>query len=132
MKAGAGQVEITPTNPHAGFGARKGKANGTHDPLYAKALVLAQGSERAAIVTLDLCSFPDRFAARLKRRIEEEARIPRENVLLNASHTHFAPILGTARYMPGGARPDRAWLRALEEKVTDDWRHLELPPGKST
>ncbi len=121
MKAGAGQVEITPTNQQwmAGFGARKRKAKGTHDPLYAKTLVLAQGSERAAIVTLDLCSFPDRFAARLKRRIEEEARIPRENVLFNASHTHFSPILSPSSYLPDGAGPDRVWLRELEEKVTD-------------
>ena len=81
--------------------------------------MLTQGDERAAIVTFDLCSFPDRFAARLKRRIEETAHIPRENVLFNASHTHFSPILSPSSYLPDGAGPDRAWLRQLEEKVTD-------------
>ena len=121
MKAAAGQAEITPENPQwlAGFGARKRKAKEAHDPLFVKALVLAQGDERAAIVTFDLCGFPDRFAPRLKRLIEEEAHIPRENVLFNASHTHFAPILGPASYLPDGARPGRAWLAELEQKVMD-------------
>ena len=59
LKAGVSRVEITPsTNMEMyGYSNRKcGPANGTHDPLFAKALVLESGDARMAIVTLDLGS----------------------------------------------------------------------------
>src|SRR6266545_1909095 len=59
LKAGVARVEITPSAlmPMYGYANRKcGPAIGTHDPLYAKALVLEAGDSRIAIVTLDLGS----------------------------------------------------------------------------
>ena len=47
LEAGIARVEITPaaSMPMAGYAKRKcGPANGTHDPLFAKALVLATGT----------------------------------------------------------------------------------------
>jgi hypothetical protein len=70
-----------------GYAKRKcGPANGTHDPLYAKALVLATGETRVAIVTLDLGSL---IAERLRRDVAEKLGIP--VLLLAASHTHSGP-----------------------------------------
>src|SRR5215471_7523075 len=57
LKAGVARVEITPSSfmQMYGYANRKcGPANGTHDPLFAKALVLEAGDSRIAIVTMDL------------------------------------------------------------------------------
>ena len=55
LKAGVARVEITPPAlmQMYGYANRKcGPANGTHDPLFAQALVLEAGGSRLAIVTL--------------------------------------------------------------------------------
>ena len=59
LKAGVARVEITPSTfmPMYGYANRKcGPANGTHDPLTAKVLVLEAGDSRMALVTTDLGS----------------------------------------------------------------------------
>src|ERR1700758_5615103 len=76
LRAGVARVEITPAAfmPMYGYTKRKcGPANGTHDPLFAKAVVLAAGDSRLAIVTLDLGSIA---ADNLRRDIAEKLGIP--------------------------------------------------------
>ena len=52
MKAGAAIRDITPSEPVVLVTERT--SAGVHDPLYAKVLVLDDGSEVAAIVAVDL------------------------------------------------------------------------------
>lgn len=65
-----------------------------NDPLYAKALVLDDGSTKVAIIAMDAVAIggigdvKDDFLPKLRRRIEKELGIPGANVLVNASHTH--------------------------------------------
>ena len=59
LRAGVARIEITPSAlmPMYGYANRKcGPANGTHDPLMAKVLVLEAAGSRMAIVTMDLGS----------------------------------------------------------------------------
>ena len=71
------------------------------DPLYAKALVLDDGKTRVVIIAMDVTAIGGRritqrmvddvgeeFLPALRSRIEKELKIPGENVLANASHTH--------------------------------------------
>ena len=71
------------------------------DPLYAKALVLDDGTTMVAIITMDTTAIGGRritqgmvddvgeeFLPNLRRRIKEELDIPGGHVLVNASHTH--------------------------------------------
>lgn len=92
LRAGVARADITPSTlgPMYGYSNRRcGPANGTHDPLSAKALVLEIGDTRMAIVTLDL----GRIASQtLFKRVADELRIPL--LLLSASHTHSAPAYG--------------------------------------
>ncbi len=90
LEAGIARVEITPATlmPMYGYANRKcGPANGTHDPLFAKALVLATGKARVAIVTLDIGNL---VSENLRREVAEKLNIP--VLLLAASHTHSGPI----------------------------------------
>ncbi len=82
--------------PMYGYANRKcGPANGTHDPLFAKALVLATGNARVAIVTLDIGNLTSET---LRREVAEKLNIP--VLLLAASQTHSGPA-GTRRWRCG-------------------------------
>jgi hypothetical protein len=89
LQAGVARADITPASfmTMYGYANRKcGPANGTHDPLYAKALVLATGESRMAIVTLDLGNI---VAPNLGPKVAGALGIP--VLLLAASHTHSGP-----------------------------------------
>jgi len=104
LEAGVAKVEITPASfmPMYGYANRKcGPANGTHDPLFAKVLVLATGDARVALVTLDLGSI---VSPNLKRDVAEKVGIP--VLLLSASHTHSGPsFLPSEGSVPGVTPP---------------------------
>lgn len=90
LRAGAARVEITPPvgTPLGGYGDRKGAAStGVHDPIFAKALVLDDGTERVAILTTDLVGTHPEIA----RRAAEAAGLRREQLLVASSHTHSGP-----------------------------------------
>ena len=117
LKAGIARVEITPSSfmPMYGYANRKcGPANGTHDPLFAKVLVLEAGDSRMALVTADLGSL---VSDNLRRDVASKLGIP--VLLLSASHTHSAPA-----FLPFGSAPatsDEA--RALPRRSrTQDFR----------
>src|ERR1700688_1721559 len=103
LEAGVAKVDITPSSlgPMYGYANRKcGPANGTHDPLFAKALVLAAGGSRLVIVTLDLGSI---VSANLGREVSGKLGIP--VVLLAASHTHSGPAFLPSQANAPGITP---------------------------
>jgi neutral/alkaline ceramidase-like enzyme len=109
LRAGVARVEITPATlmPMYGYANRRcGPANGTHDPLFAKAVVLASGDSRLAIVTLDLGSIT---SDNLRRDVADKLGIP--VLLLAASHTHSAPTFLDST--PASA----AYMAELEKKI---------------
>ena len=65
-----------------------------NDPLYAKALVLDDGTTQVVIIAMDVVAIgmigdvSDDFLLRLRSRIQGELGIPGNHVLVNASHTH--------------------------------------------
>lgn len=93
IEAGVGVVDITPTGSVVLAGSPSPVASSSiATRLYAKALVLSAGGQKAAIVTLDTLKYPVEHAARARRRIEETTGIPAGNVILCASHTHYGPL----------------------------------------
>ncbi len=97
FQAGFAAVDITPTLsvPLWGYGKEHRPENlstGTHDPLFAKALVLEAGESRIAIVGLDLGRAPfEPMVRRIEIKVRHSTSI--EHVLLIASHTHHGPAL---------------------------------------
>ena len=121
LRAGIARVDITPSTlmpPSTvmsmyGYANRKcGTANGTHDPLMAKALVLEVGESRLAIVTLDLGSI---VSQNLQREVESKLKIP--VLLLAASHTHSAPSFLPYGSSPASDATATGYLAALEANV---------------
>src|SRR5262245_20565371 len=93
IRAGLAQIEITAAvgTPLTGYIARDGNALGVHDPLMAKALVLADSTTQAAIVTCDLLGLHHRDVQRFRQAIQTATGIPAEAVMIASSHTHAGP-----------------------------------------
>ncbi len=98
LTAGAARVEITPDAkamrvPLGGYAARKdAPATGVDSPIFARALVIASGTHKVGIVSVDLCFLPASIKAEvLKRTQSGGCDLTAENLLLSATHTHTAP-----------------------------------------
>jgi hypothetical protein len=117
LKAGAAKVDVTPPIGYAmwGYGARHDAASvGVLDPLQARALVLAVGNERIALVSLDLGRAPPRAStAAIRARVKEAAGI--EHLFLVGSHTHHGPVLELDNWPD----PKKSYVRDLERKLGD-------------
>lgn len=114
LLAGVARIEITPSSngPMFGYANRKcGESTAVHDPLFAKALVLQAGSQRAAIVTLDLGSISSDI---IFKRVADELNIP--VLVLSLSHTHSGPAF--MAYSLGAKEPS-PYLKELEGKIFD-------------
>jgi hypothetical protein len=71
-----------------GYGARMSKpAEGIHDDIWAKALVLDDDGEKYAIVTLDLLGLPPNVKPQVVKKINR-ADWTEENIMLLPSHSH--------------------------------------------
>jgi hypothetical protein len=117
LKAGVATVDITPPTGHAmwGYAARHdAPSDGVLDPLRARALVLAIGPERVALVSLDLGRAPTRTSVEaIRTRVKAEAGVA--HVFLVASHTHHGPVLELDDW-PTRKEP---YTRQLEQKLGD-------------
>jgi len=88
LEVGWAKVDITPTfsAPLAGYGKRFGaKAEGYHDPLFARALVAAGEGEKIAIVATDLLLINRELKKELELRL---VPLGLSTLLLYATHTH--------------------------------------------
>jgi len=65
LQAGAAKVEITPQDLTGFVSVWAKPFKGIHDPIYARTLVLKNGSTSAAIVATDLVEFGDSLPFRL-------------------------------------------------------------------
>ena len=95
FRAGASSKDITPPVgvPMWGYGARHDAlSDGTLDPLMAKAIVIAAGVDKLAIVGTDLGRGPTEAMMKIIRQeIADKAGI--RHVLISGSHSHHGPVI---------------------------------------
>jgi neutral ceramidase len=95
FRVGSADKDITPPPgiPMWGYGARHDKpCEGTLDPLMAKAIVIAAGNEKVAIVGTDLGRGPtEAMMAIIRKELAERAGI--RHVLISGSHSHHGPVI---------------------------------------
>lgn len=90
LLAGVAKVDITPA---VGFDWMSdfmilAPAQTVMGELKARALVLDDGTNQAAVVTADLLWFTGEIVAAVRHYVEQLTGLPGHNVILNASHTH--------------------------------------------
>ncbi|WP_119080003.1 hypothetical protein [Chitinophaga alhagiae] len=82
--------------------------------MSASALAVSAGKQRVVVVGLDVCGFDHAFAGEVKREISKKYRVPPQAVMLNASHTHFAPVAQPyITWHPPCQQPDSSYLYAV-------------------
>jgi neutral ceramidase len=92
----AAEVNITPDldayDVHLhGYGARGSKvAEGVHDPLYGKILVMQQGDTTAVLLTLDILQIDGLLLEAVVEQVGLR-QITADSLVICASHTHSAP-----------------------------------------
>ncbi len=95
FRVGAADKDITPPPgiPMWGYGARHdAPCEGTLDPLMAKAIVIAAGVDKVAIVGTDLGRGPTEAMMMIIRR-EIADRVGIRHVLISGSHSHHGPVI---------------------------------------
>jgi len=128
-KAGVARVDTTPTAPvwMSGYASRSSPSQGVAHPLFAKALALADARDnKVVIVTCDIIGFSRDFTGRVAERVRDKYGLPRENLVLFASHCHSGPTPAdsTDRLKSNGAVREQAqnnvdYTRDLENKIVD-------------
>jgi hypothetical protein len=96
LKVGAGSIVITPGQDMwlSGYASRTAPSAGKVHDLYAKALVFEDATgARSAIVTSDLIGLTRDISERAAGLVLDEFGIPRERLMITASHTHTGPAL---------------------------------------
>jgi len=116
MKAGAARRDITPAVGMT-IDAPKRTSAGVHDPLYVRAVVLADDSgELVAIFCFDLIGCTFEVSDQVRRAVREATGI--EHVLLNFGHQHSSRVLG-APGSRGETAEDAAWNERVHRAIVE-------------
>src|SRR6476620_210601 len=100
-KAGSASVCFTPDEPYwlAGYAVRTEPARGKISDLYASALALEdETGQRFVIASADIIAVNPELRDRVADQIQKGHGIPSRQLLLTATHSHYAPEF----------RPDKA------------------------
>lgn len=110
LRAGAATSCVTPAlGAVINGGLGPGVARHIHDDLFARALVLDDGTTRLAFVVVDTCLLDRPIVEATKELIERNAGLPRTRVMISATHTHSGGSVCGAHLTE--ADPEyRAWL----------------------
>jgi hypothetical protein len=94
FSAGAAKVKITPgvPIPMSGYGGRTEPFKGVHDDLFARVIVIGDGTNKAVLISADVVGFSNSFWDAVTRQITSETGIKREYILLAAVHNHGGPV----------------------------------------
>jgi neutral ceramidase len=123
LHAGAVRVKLEPPLgiAMAGYGRRTGRASGVHDDLAAQAIVISDGTTRAAIISVDVLAIGARIADDIRTAVAAATGIRADAVMVCATHTHSGPIFNIfATPKPdakAGDDRDLAWERALPRTI---------------
>jgi len=94
IRVGVGKTDITPPlgTPLEGYYIER-LATNVHDPLYARAMVVADGTNTLVLVIADIIDVAPAAFPAARVRIQEDFGIPASNIVISATHTHTGPVI---------------------------------------
>lgn len=141
LQVGTAAVDITPP-PGMPFHVPERppypviSAEGTHDPLHAKAVVFANNGVKAAIVACGLTSIPLAIIQEARAQVGKICDVPPENVMITALHTHTTPLIRPRFYRnhasPAQLKVAHAYLAQLPGLIAESVKQADakLTPVK--
>lgn len=101
LRAGAAKAEINPPLGESIVGGfAPFPATNIHDPLHARCLVLDNGQTQIAFVICDNLHVQRAVFDEARALIAKETKLPPENILMAATHTHSATPATSDKYRP--------------------------------
>ncbi len=124
-QAGVARADITPAESIwlAGYAARRQPSQGVALPIHVKALALdPPDGDPLVLLTADLITMPRGVAEEVAGQIRHRFKLPRERILLAASHSHSSPVvedrlLGMYRLSEIDRKKVGAYTRSVEAKL---------------
>lgn len=112
IRVGVAEADITPPVgfPMAGYYHER-LAEGTIDPLKAKAIVFRDVHAESAIVVCDLIGIATDLSHAIRKQASEKTGIPASHIVISATHSHTAPDYMKELYLNLGGEK-QAPLRA--------------------
>jgi len=93
--AGFSKVKITPpAGTPLGGNVRDKGAQGVHDDLFAKSVVLSDGKREISFTSCALIGIPGTMVKQIRAKVEDLCKIPGEYSQIVAFHTHSGPETG--------------------------------------
>lgn len=118
--AAAADLEADDSMVIAG-GIEPGRANGQEGKLRAVATVLQLGTQRLAIVALDILMIRREHLDPVLAEIERDLGIPASNILVNCTHTHHAP----STMVVHGYGLDETFVRRVQKGIVTAVREAQ-------
>ncbi|OGV83164.1 MAG: hypothetical protein A3K19_06690 [Lentisphaerae bacterium RIFOXYB12_FULL_65_16] len=124
LRLGTAVRDITPNDPAwlYGYGAREQTSTGVAEPISLSCLALSDGTKTVLLITCDLSGIKAHNCQQLCDTLRRETGIGFPDVLIAASHTHFAPALhreGFASPRVGIVEPDPRYEAQFTTKLLD-------------
>ncbi len=119
LRVGVAEVDITPPLgfPMAGYYHER-LAEGTINPLKAKAIVFRTEETAAALVVCDLIGIATDLKLAIRQRASDKTGIPPSNIAISATHSHTAPDYTKELYLTlGGVRQDPSRAKYIEKLI---------------
>ncbi|MGQ9456440.1 MAG: neutral/alkaline non-lysosomal ceramidase N-terminal domain-containing protein [Armatimonadota bacterium] len=118
LKAAASKVNLNPRPAQwmTGYAGRVEPAEGVHDPLMARAVLLSDDGTLFAIVSCDLLGFSQSFVTSLRQQIQRRLGVSELSLLVACTHTHSGPASMPMRGQMG--QVDGEWLRRTRFLIT--------------
>jgi len=127
LRAGAAAVDVSPRefpiNMVGGFTANM--ADGVHDPLHARAIVLDDGATTLAVVVVDSLGVARETCDEAKAIAAQRCGIKPEKVLICGTHTHSAPSSNSTN-TPQAAAYRKLLVHGIAESIVR--AHAALQP----
>lgn len=120
LRVGLAETDITPPTgfPMAGYYHER-LAEGSLDPLKAKAVVFRDGDTTAALVVCDLVGIATDLSLEVRKRASEKAGIPASNIVISATHSHTAPDYMKELWLHLGGEQQDQRRKAYIEKLIE-------------
>lgn len=129
LRAGAAAVDITPREFPVNMPGlfTENIADGAHDPLHARALVLDDGTTALAMVVVDNLHVGREQLDEVKAIASKRCGIARDKIMVSSTHSHSAPPANATKGRPAEVAYRKILMDGIAESIVR--AHATLRPA---